>query len=123
MDVDSIEMPTMILQPLIENAVLHGLIPKSSNRKLEVSFKLVDDITEIRVIDNGIGREASKVLQQSKRKANPSRGLGVTEQRLASLREKYGWEIEMTYHDMVDANENATGTMVLLKMPLVASQV
>jgi tetratricopeptide (TPR) repeat protein len=123
LDIESIEMPTMILQPLIENAVLHGLMPKSGNRKLELSFKLVDDITEIRIRDNGIGRQASQALQKGKRKANPSRGIGVTEQRLASLREKYGWEIEMSYHDLVDENEDATGTLVVLKMPMMTNPV
>jgi tetratricopeptide (TPR) repeat protein len=123
LDIASIEMPTMILQPLIENAVLHGLLSKPNNRKLEISFKLVNDIIEISIKDNGIGRAASLALQRDTRKATPSRGLSVTEQRLAALREKYGWEIAMTCHDLTDGDQKAAGTLVVLKMPLIASQV
>ena len=123
LDIASVEIPTMILQPLIENAVLHGLMSKSDSRMLDISFELVDDVIEISVRDNGIGRAASRALQRGTRKATPSRGLSVTEQRLASLRQKYGWEIEMTCHDLEDQDRKAAGTLVILRMPLVASQV
>lgn len=98
-------------------------MPKRDSRKLEISFRLVDNAAEIRIQDNGIGREASQALQTGKRKASPSRGLSVTEQRLSSLREKYGWEIEMTSHDLRDPDGNPGGTLVVLTMPMIASQV
>lgn len=123
LDIESIEIPTMILQPLIENAVLHGLMSKPDNRKLDISIDLIGDSIEISVRDNGIGRAASQAMQRGMRKATPSRGLSVTAQRLASLREKYGWEIEMTCHDLVDQDQNAAGTLVLLKMPMIATHV
>jgi sensor histidine kinase YesM len=114
-----IEIPTMILQPLIENAVLHGLMPKADNRKLDVSFALNHEAMEIKIEDNGIGREASRVIQHAKRKSNPSRGLSVTEQRLSSLRAKHGWQTELEYVDLLDGQGESAGTRVILKLPLM----
>lgn len=119
LDEDQIEIPTMILQPLIENAVMHGLLPKTGDRKLLIAFTRNNGAMEIRIEDNGIGREASRVLQQGKRKANPSRGLSVTEQRLSSLREKNGWDAEMEYLDLKNGDGLAAGTCVILKLPLL----
>lgn len=117
-DVDGIEIPTMILQPLIENAILHGLMPKRSDRKLVISFRKVATILEINIEDNGIGRLAAQELQKGKIKQNPSRGVAVTEQRLAVLREKHGWETSMEYHDLVDDLGNPAGTCVLLRLSI-----
>jgi LytS/YehU family sensor histidine kinase len=118
LDTHSLEMPTMILQPLIENAVLHGLMPKNGNRNLHILFHLNNEDIEIKVQDNGIGREASRQLKQDKRRANPSRGISVTEQRLATLKEKYGWQITMNYEDLVHANGEPAGTCVTLNVPV-----
>jgi tetratricopeptide (TPR) repeat protein len=116
LDMDTVEIPTMILQPLIENAVLHGLIPKSGEKKLTVSFRLGSGMMEIRVEDNGIGREAAREMLKGKIRQNPSRGLSVTEQRLAVLREKHGWESSIQYHDLVDADGQPAGTCVILQL-------
>jgi tetratricopeptide (TPR) repeat protein len=115
---DAIEIPTMILQPLIENAVLHGLMPKTGDRKLTISFASKETTLVINIEDNGIGRDASRDLQKGKLSTNPSRGLSVTRQRLASLSEKQGWQSELDYVDLVDANGGATGTRVTLKLPI-----
>src|SRR5690606_37419409 len=117
-DVDGIEIPTMILQPLIENAILHGLMPKRSDRKLVISFRKVATMLEIKIEDNGIGRLAALELQKGKIKQNPSRGLAVTEQRLAVLREKHGWETSIEYHDLVDGQGSPAGTCVLLRLSI-----
>ncbi|MDN4166266.1 tetratricopeptide repeat protein [Cytophagales bacterium LB-30] len=119
LDPDTVEIPTMILQPLIENAILHGLIPKQGDRKLNISFEADSDMMEIRIEDNGIGRDASRKMQEGKIRQNPSRGLAVTEQRLSVLREKYGWQSSMHYHDMVDASGEPAGTCVILRFAIM----
>jgi tetratricopeptide (TPR) repeat protein len=118
LDEDVIEIPTMILQPLIENAVLHGLMPKKGDRKLSISFATNNNTLEIKIEDNGIGRQASQLLQKGKRNTNPSRGLSVTKQRLASLSEKHGWQSELEYVDLMDDDGGAAGTRVILKLPI-----
>lgn len=118
-DTYAVEMPTMILQPLIENAVLHGLLPKEGDKKLDVSFLLKEKNVQIKVKDNGIGREAAHQIQVNKRKASPSRGISVTEQRLATLKEKYGWHISMTYDDLMQENGRPAGTCVTLNVPIL----
>lgn len=49
------KIPKLILQPLVENSLYHGIIPKNSKGTNKVEFKRVDDIIEIRVIDDGVG--------------------------------------------------------------------
>jgi sensor histidine kinase YesM len=109
----------MVLQPLIENAVLHGLMPKSGDRKLTISFVAQETWLQIKIEDNGIGRAASQALQKGKRSANPSRGLSVTKNRLSSLRDKQGWQSDLEYTDLVDDNGNAAGTRVTLILPIL----
>lgn len=115
---DVVEIPTMILQPLIENAILHGLMPKADDRRLSISFRVEGARMRIVVEDNGIGRQASQELQRHKHKHNPSRGVSVTEQRLNSLRKKNGWEAELVYADLVDADGMPAGTSVIITIPM-----
>lgn len=117
-DPDAVEIPTMIMQPLIENAILHGLIPQLGDKKLLISFRLDSTIMEIKIEDNGIGREAAMEMQRGKIKHNPSRGLAVTEQRLAVLSEKHGWESSLQYLDLVDASGQPAGTCVILRLSI-----
>jgi tetratricopeptide (TPR) repeat protein len=116
---EEVEIPTMILQPLIENAVLHGLLPKPDNRTLRIVFKADNDAMEITIEDNGIGRAAAAERQHGRQKENPSRGISVTEQRLASLRTKYGWKTELQYRDLIDASGNSAGTCAILRLPIL----
>lgn len=118
---DEVEIPTMILQPLIENAILHGLMPKPNNRNLRIVFKADDTNLEITIEDNGIGRTAAAEKQKGRQKESPSRGISVTEQRLASLRAKHGWQTDLHYRDLIDAFGKPAGTCVVLRLPILES--
>ncbi len=123
LDVEMIEIPTMILQPLVENAVLHGLIPKKENRELTVSFKHHEKTLQIDVEDNGIGRIASTELRKNSTRQSPSRGLSVTEQRLKSLQEKHGWQSQIYYTDLTNKDGTSAGTRVTIILPILENSI
>tara|TARA_R110000796_G_C14546078_1_gene433401 strand:- start:76 stop:2085 length:2010 start_codon:yes stop_codon:yes gene_type:complete len=122
LDVEMIKIPTMIIQPLVENALLHGLIPKLNNRKLSVSFRKNKESLEIEIEDNGIGRSASKKLQKNQIHKNPSRGLSLTQLRLNSIKVKYGRESEIYYTDLLE-NGKSQGTRVTIKLPILENTI
>ena len=109
-------VPPMLIQPFVENAVLHGFKSLDSGGKITVIFESVENNQLSCIIqDNGIGREASGKLQQGSHK---SFGTKITQERLKAFQEKYGDHFRIETIDM-EEDGKALGTMVLLKIPVV----
>jgi hypothetical protein len=107
-DLNAIFVPPMLLQPFVENAILHGLLLKKSNRLLVI--RIVKDHTKITLVveDNGVGREAAG---KSDQKGN-GQGILLCRNRLSLLSEKTGIHYELTIDDLTDKNLQPTGTRV-----------
>jgi len=85
-DKENIEIPSLLIQPFVENAIVHGLSNKESDGILKISAKQLDENQLFfEVTDNGIGREASKKLQTSNRKSHKSMGVSLAEERLRMI--------------------------------------
>lgn len=110
------EVPVLLVQPYVENAIIHGLIPKEGNRELNVAFKDADNYVQCIITDNGIGRAAASKLKAMKN-INPSRGMSVTEQRLASLHKNNEPQKLVDIEDLVDVNQAPSGTRVTVNIP------
>ncbi|WP_458628937.1 tetratricopeptide repeat-containing sensor histidine kinase [Winogradskyella sp. PC D3.3] len=116
---DEINIPTMLIQPYIENALKHGLLHKKDNRRLEISIHRVSDkIIECTIVDNGIGREKSKQINKKRESQHKSFALKATTERLDLL--NYGREkkIGVAIIDLYE-NHEPTGTKVILKIPII----
>ena len=113
------EMPTLLLQPFIENALLHGLLPKSGTKKMSISFQENEQMIHCVIEDNGIGREASRALNNKKSREGIPRGIAVSEQRLSLLARQYNLHAGVTYEDIFDENGNAAGTRVHIDLPKI----
>ena len=78
-DLKDIKVPALILQPFIENAIWHGLVPKENGGKVIVSINEKDGGVECVIDDNGIGRELSKQYKAQYEATHQSRGIGLTQ--------------------------------------------
>ncbi|MFK7783227.1 histidine kinase [Psychroserpens sp.] len=116
---DVINIPTMLIQPYVENALKHGLLHKKSERKLHISIsKISNKIIECIIEDNGIGREKSKEINMKREAQHKSFALNATTERLDLLNFGRVKKIGVTFVDLKD-NDKAVGTKVILKIPII----
>lgn len=118
-EASEIMVPPLILNPLIENAIWHGLLPVQNERiaQLHVRVGRSDEQLKISIIDNGAGRSTKKTkISNSK---NASYGLKITEQRMTNLNYLYKSNTaSIVYLDLFDENNNPCGTNVTITMPI-----
>jgi ligand-binding sensor domain-containing protein/putative methionine-R-sulfoxide reductase with GAF domain len=115
---DDVLIPSMLVQPFVENALWHGLMHKEGDRILTVSFnKVNDEIFECIIDDNGIGRPRSFALkaEQSKAKRHESMGLAICKDRLDIL-QKQGYHARLEIIDKTDETGKAAGTKVIIEL-------
>ncbi|MBL7918173.1 MAG: histidine kinase, partial [Bacteroidia bacterium] len=119
-DLDYDIMPPMLLQPYVENAILHGLTPKSEKGLLSINLRSEGNFIVCTIIDNGIGRKkAAEIKRTMPGSKHKSFGMKITEERLRILN-----EISMSRHsvvitDLYDDNGNGAGTKVELFVPIL----
>jgi putative methionine-R-sulfoxide reductase with GAF domain len=120
-DEEEIKIPPMIIQPFIENAIWHGLMPKTGERFVKVDFSLPkEDQLVCSITDNGIGREAALRLRNANSTDVPhqSRGLSLVYDRLKILQAQYGKPFTATTTDLTNADGTSNGTRVTLSIYL-----
>jgi len=119
-DMDYFEIPTMLLQPYIENAILHGLMPKPEKGRLDVIIRLSGELLVCSVIDNGIGRRKARELRQlSRKKDHKSMGMRITQDRLEIINRLHGSNLTLSITDLEDEKGNALGTKVEIFVPVL----
>jgi len=107
----NIGIPPMLIQPHVENAILHGIKPKKEGSFLKISFDLDGDILICTIQDDGIGREASKKL--ARKKDHRSMATEINRDRLKLLGEAMNEDATIAIEDL----KNPTGTRVILRLP------
>ena len=115
-----IKVPTMILQPFLENALWHGLsAKKEDDKKITLNvYQTNDDFVTIIIEDNGIGRVLSTKINSGKLLKRKSVGISLTKARLANFSKDYTSDYKIRIEDLYDANQNATGTKVVVDIPI-----
>ena len=120
-DLDSYLIPPLIIQPYVENAIWHGLVNIQENRKLEIDVSIKNDLMQIVISDNGIGRAAAEVLNKDKPAQYKSYGMKITKDRLKLNDDSFNEENNIKILDKIDANGNPCGTAVKIYIPLKSS--
>ena len=116
-DVENTHIPTMLIQPYVENSIIHGLLSKENDRRIRIDFNKRDDHIVCVVEDNGIGREASKALNEKRVRKHDSAGMALTKTRLKILSEGKG-DFDVQIEDLTDA-KGPSGTKVTIFIPLI----
>ena len=113
-DTVAFQIPPMLLQPYIENAIWHGLRYKKEKGTLSIELVQKEtDLIEIRITDNGIGRKKSKELKTKNQKTQNSKGMGNIKKRIAILNTMYKDKVSVSVKDL---NKDTTGTQVILTL-------
>jgi len=113
-DLKDIKVPALILQPLIENAIWHGVAPKETGGQIVFSVKENDDAIECIIDDDGIGRELSNQYKTQYRATHQSKGIGMTQSRLELDKILNEREDTVEIIDKIDSSGNSSGTKVIL---------
>ncbi len=116
LDLEFIKIPSMLIQPYVENAVKHGLLHKKELKKLDIAFKRIDSDLIINIEDNGIGRQKSEELNKIKNSGHQSFATKANLKRLNLLNNNAKLGIE--YIDKKDSHNNASGTIVVIRIPI-----
>ena len=111
-----IDVPSMLLQPFIENALVHGLIHKKGLKKLDISFHRSNGLS-CTITDNGIGRKKATEIQQRQRGNHASFALTAIEQRLMLLNLQFGEEIGKYVVTDLFEEDQPVGTRVEINIP------
>lgn len=119
-DEDYVQLPPMLLQPYVENAIKHGLLHKKGEKQLTVNFSLNADETFllVEITDNGIGRAASALLNKNKRAAHTSFATSATQKRLDLLNKDKATNVAVLFDDVLDELQQIAGTKVSIQIPL-----
>jgi LytS/YehU family sensor histidine kinase len=113
---DNLEIPSLLIQPFIENSLVHGLLHKSGNKALHVHFSFTNNVLECTITDNGVGRVKAKEIGNRQGNHHESFALGAIEKRLEIFKKQYGQDIGYIIEDLYE-NSSSIGTKVTITMP------
>src|SRR6185436_7843576 len=114
---DEIQMAPMLIQPLVENAIWHGLHNKPGDKKLAIRFYRSDSQLVCEIEDNGIGINKSRGNKSTLRPTHRSLGISNIHDRLKVLNEKYKMNCSLTIRDRSELpGQHETGTLAVLRL-------
>lgn len=112
-NISQVHLPPMLLQPIVENAVVHGMGPLQKDGKIVVSFEQQGSMLVCTIEDNGLGMEHMR--QKSKYKIHKSKGIEITRKRLSHISS----DSSITFTDVVNDNNEIKGTRVICILPII----
>ena len=115
-DLKSIQVPALIIQPFIENAIWHGIVPRDTGGHVSLNVLKVNDTIEVAIEDDGIGRETSQQNKSTSGLAHQSRGVNLTLSRLELNNQLQQRQAKLQIIDKKDENGMAKGTTVIIKI-------
>ncbi|MCG2611313.1 tetratricopeptide repeat protein [Flavobacterium sp. SM15] len=114
---DDMALPPLLLQPFVENAIIHGLIPKKEAGTISIDFSLNHENLICSITDNGIGFNKSKELKENLVSVHKSMALDITKKRLEMMQAYTSKKAKVEIEELND-NGSISGTKVVLKLPI-----
>jgi LytS/YehU family sensor histidine kinase len=118
LDTEQIQIPPMLTQPFIENAIEHGIRNLGTKGKINIRFIRSNNTLMLEIEDNGIGREKAQELLRQRDKTHKSMATAITLERIVVLNRKLKRKISLEIVDMKDDHGEAKGTRVVFGVPL-----
>lgn len=115
-DIEDVMMPPMLIQPFIENALVHGLLHRQGPKRIRLDFEL-KDVLICTITDNGVGRERAKAIKERQRSEHESFSVNAIRTRFELLERYYDGKLGFEYEDLME-NGEAAGTRVRLRIPV-----
>lgn len=120
-DDEMVKIPSMLIQPYVENAIKHGLLHKEGNSELSINIHQPDSQhLKVEVQDNGVGRQASEEIRKAKNPEHQSFASNATATRLDLLNNNRSNKLTVSYDDLTDEKGKPAGTKVSILIPLEA---
>jgi hypothetical protein len=118
LDIENIKIPTMLLQPYVENAVKHGLLHKQGEKLVTILFEKEAEHIKISIDDNGIGRNKSAELNAIKNKNHNSFATEAMQNKVHLLNQYNQKNISIYYIDKTNLSNQSIGTKVVFEIPI-----
>jgi putative methionine-R-sulfoxide reductase with GAF domain len=118
-DTEETAIPSLMIQPLVENAIWHGLLPSMENKKIIIGFTQEQNKITCTIEDNGIGIRASERMKEVNRSLHHSVGLENLQKRIRIINEKYNTDCSLEITDLKEAGKNGSGTRVILRFNVI----
>ena len=116
LDVYSIEMPSMLIQPYVENSIWHGLLKKDGEKNIHIKFSKDFNYLVCEIDDNGIGR--AKATELNLTKQHKSLGTIITKEMFETLHKIKETDYNVEIIDLYDEHHLPTGTKVIIRIEL-----
>lgn len=123
--IENILIPPVLLQPYVENAIWHGLMqaPSDNVKKLMINITQLDNIINIAIEDNGIGRQKAFQLKSKNGNKRKSHGIALTEERLKLMQKIQNITAKVNIEDLFDLQNNPSGTKVNISISFYKNSV
>ncbi len=113
-DLENEDIPPLLIQPFVENALWHGLLHKEDkDNKISLSYTSLKKGYQVTIADNGIGRKAAQNFKTDKEEKK-SLGMVITEERIEQISKLNRYDIAIDIKDLYDEKGNALGTKIIL---------
>jgi ligand-binding sensor domain-containing protein len=113
---EGIQVPPMLIQPFIENALVHGLLHREGLKKIQIKFELSETLV-CTITDNGIGRTRAKEIKKRQRSEHESFSVNAIQKRFEILKQHFKGNFGFEYRDL-EEDGKPIGTQVILNIPV-----
>ena len=118
-DTESLQIPPLLLQPFVENAIWHGLMHKEEGGTVTVSVQQPQpDCLRVQITDDGVGRAKAAEYKSKSATKNKSLGMKLTADRIELINQLYQTQTHITITDLTNAAGQPTGTRVVVEIPI-----
>ncbi|WP_345248113.1 sensor histidine kinase [Nibrella saemangeumensis] len=118
-DVGFVEIPPLLLQPYVENAIWHGLMHKPEGGTVRVrASQSQENLLQLTITDDGVGRTRAAELKSKSASHRKSFGMKMTSERIALVNQLYQTHTQVEIQDLVDTDGLPAGTEVIIQIPI-----